>query len=122
MRTIHTQAVQRHLATIPNSSILNIPPPEIDKTETELQRKTRRLLAQLRANKSPFLLSYLNHIDPNNYPSPSCPLCRVAEHNTIHLSNCTHMPTDLNQDALWSNPAGAAALLDQWTVALSGAQ
>ena len=83
--TIHTQAVKRHLATIPNSSILNKPPPEIDKTDTEIQRQTRRLLAQLRANKSPFLLSYLNHINPNNRPTPSCPLCREAEPNTIHL-------------------------------------
>ena len=84
-KTIHTHAVQRHFATIPNSIILNRPPPEIDKTETELQRRTRRLLAQLQANKSPFLLSYLNHIDPNNYLTPSCPLCRVAEHSTKNL-------------------------------------
>ena len=121
-KTIHTHIVQRHLSTIPDNNIINRPPPEIDKSETELPRRTRRLLAQLRANKSPFLLSYLNHIDPNNNPSSSCPLCRVAEHNTTHLFNCPHIPTDLDPDSLWSNPAGAAALLDLWTVALAGAQ
>ena len=111
-KTIHTQAVRQHLTTIPDSRILNRPPPEKDKTETELPRQTQRLLAQLRANKSPFLLSYLNHIDPDNHPSSTCPLCRVAEHNTIHLFNCPHVPTDLDPASLWTNPAGAATLLD----------
>ena len=121
-KTIHTQAVQQHLLTIPNSSILNRPPPDIDKTEEELPRRTRRLLAQLRANKSPFLASYLHHIDPATHPSPNCPLCGVAEHNTVHLFDCPHLPTTLDPDSLWSNPAGAAALLDRWTVALAGDQ
>ena len=31
-------------------------------------------------------------------------------------------PTDLDPDALWLNPVEVAALLDQWTVALTGAQ
>ncbi|MEL6805403.1 MAG: hypothetical protein AAFO91_16665, partial [Bacteroidota bacterium] len=121
-KTIHTQIVQQHLLTIPDSSILNRPPPDIDKTETDLPRRTRRLLAQLRANKSPFLLSYLHHIDPTTHPSPTCPLCRVAEHNTVHLFNCPSIPTTLDPASLWSNPAEVAALLETWTVALTGAQ
>ena len=121
-KTIHTQAVSHHLATIPNNNILNRPPPEIDKTEIELPRQTRRLLAQLRANKSPFLRSYLHHIDPDNHPSPNCPLCRISEHNTSHLFDCIYVPTNLDPEALWSNPAGAAALLEAWTAALAGAQ
>ena len=121
-KTIHTHVVQNHIRTIPNNSIINRPPPEIDKSEEELPRKTRRQLAQLRANNSPILLSYLNHIDPITHPSPSCPLCRVAEHNTSHLFNCPNIPTDLDPESLWSNPAEVAILLDQWTAALTGAQ
>ena len=121
-KTIHTQAVRQHLQTIPDSTILNGPPPKIDDSEDRLPRQTQRRLAQLRANKSPFLLSYLHHIDPDNYPSPTCPLCRVAEHNTIHLFNCPHIPTDLDPASLWLNPAGVATLLDAWTAALTGTQ
>ena len=44
--------------------ILNRAPPEIDKSETELPRQTPRLQAQLHANKSPLLSSYLHNIDP----------------------------------------------------------
>ena len=121
-KTIHTEAVQRHLLTIPDSRILNRPPPDIDKSEDELPRETQRRLAQLRADKSPFLLSYLHRIDPTNNPSPNCPLCKVAEHNTVHLFNCPHLPTALDPDCLWSNLAEAAALLDRWTVALAGVQ
>ena len=121
-KIIHTQAVQQHLLTIPNNNILNRPPPDIDKTEDELPRRTQRLLAQLRANKSPFLLTYLHHIDPTNHPSPNCPLCEVAEHNTLHLFNCPHLPTTLDPDSLWSNPAAVVTLLDRWTAALTGGQ
>ena len=44
-KTIHSQAVQQLLLVIPDSSILNRPPPDIDKTKDELPRQTRRLLA-----------------------------------------------------------------------------
>ena len=121
-KTIHTQAVRQHLQTIPDSTILNGPPLKIDDSEDKLPRQTQRRLAQLRANKSPFLFSYLHHIDPDNYPSPTCPLCRVAEHNTVHLFNCPHIPTDLGPASLWLNPAGVATLLDAWTAALTGTQ
>ena len=121
-KTIHTQAVRQHLETIPDSTILNRPPPKVDDSEDKLPRQTQRMLAQLRANKSPFLLSYLNHIDPNNHPSSLCPLYRVAEHNTIHLFNCPHIPTDLDPGSLWLNPVGVATLLDAWTAALTGTQ
>ena len=70
--------------------------------------------------KSPFLFSYFHRIDPTNNLSPNCPLCKVAEHITVHLFNCPHLPTALDPDCLWSNLAEAAALLDRWTVALAG--
>ena len=73
-KTIHSQAVQQHLLTIPDSTILNRRPPTVNETELELPRQTQRQLAQLRANKTPLLRSYLPHIDPTSYPSPNCPL------------------------------------------------
>ena len=73
------QAVQQFMSTIPKSNILNRLPPEIDKTETELPRQTWRLLAQLRANKSPFLKTYLHHKDLITHPSPLCPLCKATQ-------------------------------------------
>ena len=91
----HTQAVQQHLLTIPDNSILNRPPPKIGKTVTELRREAQRLLAQLWPNKFPFPLFYLHHIDPTTHPSPSFPLCGMAEHNTIHLFNCPQLYTRL---------------------------
>ena len=121
-KTIHTHAVQQHLQSIPNNSLINRPPPDIDKSEEELPRETRRIMAQLRANKSPILASYLNRIDPTSNPSPSCPLCRMAEHNTAHLFNCPQIPTALDPESLWSNPAEVASLLDLWTAALTGVQ
>src|SRR6476661_6730543 len=49
----------------------------INKNKQSLLRKTRRTLAQLRTNKSPFLKSYLHKIDPQNHPSPLCPICNT---------------------------------------------
>ena len=36
----------------------------------------------------------------------------TAEHNTINLFNCPHIPIVLDLASLWFNSAGAAALLD----------
>ena len=94
----------------------------IDKNEDELPRQTQRRISEIRVEKSHFLLSYLHRIDPTNNPSPNYPLCKVAEHNTFHLFNCPRLPTALDPDCLWSSPPKAAALLDQWTAALSGVQ
>ena len=110
----HWEQIEVQLESL---GILNRPPPEIGKSETELPRKT-----QFRANKSHFLLSYLHHIDPNTNPSPTCPLCRMMEHNTVLLLSCSHIPTALNSASLWLNSAGEVALLDSWKVALAGAQ
>ena len=40
-------------------------------------QKPRRILAHLRSNKSPFIISYLKKISPSFHPSPSCPLCHT---------------------------------------------
>jgi hypothetical protein len=118
IKTIHTTLVQKYLdSKIPNK-IINSIAPKIDKSEESLPRKTRRTLAQLRDNKSPFLLSYKNKIDPIIYPSPLCPLCKMQTHDTTHLFNCPLIPTNLKPMDLWLNPVGAAALLAAWESAL----
>ena len=114
MKTIHTTIVQRHLRDRPNNKILDRPPPDIDKSEETLTRPTRRRLAQLRTNKSPLLRQYLHKIDPTNYPTEDCPLCRAGPHDTRHLFDCTEVPTDLTTLDLWTNPCRVAALLDTW--------
>ena len=57
-----------------------------------LPRLTRRTLAQLRTNKSPFLKSYLHKIDAKSHPYPLCILCNTHTHDTHHLFSCTYAP------------------------------
>ena len=113
MRDIHTTIVSQHLAARDNNKILRTHPPQVSSTEENLPRHTRRTLAQLRTNKSPFLLSYLHKIDASTHPSPLCPLCRTHEHTT-HLFSCPQIPTTLTALDLWRDPFGVAALLDDW--------
>ena len=78
----HTTAVDNYLKTIPKNQIINSRAPKVHPSEETLNRSQRRLLAQLRTNKSPFLLSYQHKIDPIAHPSPTCPLCLTQTHNT----------------------------------------
>ena len=80
MRHIHTSIVSRHLATRGNNKILRTPPPHTSSSEERLPRLSRRTLAQLRTNKSPFLKSYLHKVDAKSHPSPLCPLCNIHTH------------------------------------------
>ena len=118
MRHIHTSIVSRHLATRGNNNILRTPPPHISSSEERLLRLTRRTLAQLRTNKSPFLKSYLHKV--KTYPSPLCPLCNIHTHDTLHLFNCTHIRTTLSPLDLWTDPARVTALRARWTEKLAG--
>ena len=93
MRHIHTSIVSRHLGTRGNNKILRTPAPHISSSEERHSRLTRRTLAQLRTNKSPFLKSYLHKFDAKTHPSPLCPLCNINTHVTHHLFNCTHIVT-----------------------------
>ena len=120
MRHIHTSIVSRHLATRGNNKILRTPPPHTSSSEEILPRLTRRTLAQLRTNKSPFLKSYLHKADAKTHPSPICPLCNIHTHDTHHLFNCTHIRTTLSPLDLWTDPAGVTALLTRWTEKLAG--
>ena len=110
MRHIRTSIVSRHLATRGNNKILRTPPPH--------SSLTRRTLAQLRTNKSPFLKSYLHKVDAKSHPCLLCPICNTHTH---HLFNCTHIiRTTLSPLDLWTDPAGVTALLARWPEKLAG--
>ena len=109
----HIQNIATH-AQKPLQVILHTHTPQVSSTEENLPRHTRRTLAQLRTNKSPFLMSYLHKIDASTHPSPLCPLCRTHEHTTQHLFSCPQIPTTLSALDLWRDPSGVAALLDDW--------
>ena len=87
MRHIHTSIVSRHLAIRGNNKILGTPPPIISRSEEILSGLTRRTLAQLRPNKSPFLKSYLNKVDAKSDPPPLCPRCNNHTHTTHIISS-----------------------------------
>ena len=89
MRHLHTSIVSRHLATRGNNKILRTPPPHTSSSEEKLPRLTRRTLAQLRTNKSPFLISYLHKVDAKTHPSPLCPLCNIHHHHALSVTS-TH--------------------------------
>ena len=80
MRHIHTSIVSMHIATRDNNKILRTPPPHISSPEEILPRLTRRVHAQLRTNKSPFLKSYVHKVDAKSHPSSLCTLCNAHTH------------------------------------------
>ena len=114
MRHIHTSIVSRHLATRGNNKILRTPPPHIRSSEERLPRLTRRTLSQLRANKSPFLKSYLHKVDAKTHSSPLCPLCNIHTHDTHYIFNCTHIRTTMSPLDLRTYPTGVTALMAIW--------
>ena len=67
-------------------------PYDIHSLEQILPLHMRTKLAQIRANKSPFLQSYLYTNNPETYP-PLCPLCLSHTHDTNHLFNCSQVIT-----------------------------
>ena len=91
------------MQAIPHNKILNTTAPKISKTEQALPHYAKRLLAQLRTNKSPILHEYLHKITPETRPTPNCPLCHTQPHNTYSTSQGS---TDLGPKALWDNPGG----------------
>ena len=89
-------------------------------TETTLTKAQCRTLAQIRANKSPFLTSYLYKVDATtNHTTPFCPLYRIQEHDTTHLFTCTKLFTPMTAVDLWTNPVKVIYLLDTWRDRLS---
>src|SRR5579872_6026431 len=91
----HSLAVTNHECTILENKILEMQAPEMHHAEEALTRYHRRLLSQLRTNKSPFLLSYLHKINPSEHPSPLGPHCSDQTHDTIHLFQCIQIQKTL---------------------------
>ena len=87
MRHIHSSIVSRHLATRGNNKILHTPPPHISSSEEILPRLTRRTLAQLRTNKSPFLKSTYTKSMPNHIHHHYAP--SVTSTHTTHIISST---------------------------------
>jgi len=114
IKTNHTIAVQNYLTSLSPSKLTNQPYTDPHPSEETLPRSTRTLLSQLRINKSPFLLSYKHHCWPLQYPSPLCPLCNTANHDTLHLFTCHMVPTTLSVTDLWTSPCLVAELLETW--------
>ena len=114
---IHKSIVSQHLAARDNNKILRAHTPQVSSTEENLPRHTRRTLAQLRTNKSPFLLSYLHKIDASTqctHPITTLPpLSHSQTYYTTSLS-CPQIHTTLSALDLWRDPSGVAALLDDW--------
>jgi hypothetical protein len=114
MKQIHTHIVQTYLNNRTPNKIINIQAPKVNTTELQLNRFTRRTLAQLRTNKSPLLQHYKHKINPTTHTSPLCPLCMQHIHNTAHIFSCTHIPTNLTPLDLWHDPIASARLLAVW--------
>ena len=114
-------AVSECLKSYKPNLILAQPAPNIHLSEQSLPRETRRILAQLRAGKSPVITAYLHTIDPKSYPSPICPLCKSHDHTTQHLFSCSKINTTLKAQDLWDDPVAVAALLQKWEDVLGAA-
>jgi hypothetical protein len=117
----HTSIVQTYLHNLPPNKISQTSELTINNSEQSLPRATRVTLAQLRANKSPFLFSYKHLINPTEYPSPLCPLCKIENHDTPHLFKCPCLPTQLTPQDLWTDPEGVEGLLAAWLGRLGSA-
>ena len=118
MKHSHTKIVQTYLSNRQPNKILQATPPPVHPSEQQLDRPTRRTLAQIRSNHSPFLKEYLHKINPALYSSPLCPLCKSQPHNTAHIFSCTHIQTNLSPRSLWTEPLKCAALLKRWEQAV----
>ena len=109
VKELHTTCVRTATASYTHNKVLQAPAPAIDKSETELPRKTRALLAQLRSSYCSQLKSYSHRI--NNLVSDVCPDCGETPHDVHHLFACTSHPTDLAPLDLWEHPKEVATFL-----------
>ena len=118
LKVIHTAIVQSHLQTRTNNAVLNDTPPKINAQEQTLPCYTRRILAQLRANKCSRLMEYFHKISPDTHPTPMYPLCNAHTHNTNHRFTYQHIHTTLTPITLWEDPVGAADILSRLSAVL----
>ena len=110
IQLIHSRSVTNTILELGVNKVLNEQPPQIDKSEKRLPRKTRGILSQLRSGYSPQLNSYLARINPEH--QNICQKCNLPGHTTNHLFNCPTNPTNLDVRSLWTNPKEAAMFLE----------
>ena len=91
MRDIHTTIVSQHLAARDNNKILRTHLPQVSSTEENLPRHTRCTLAQLRTNKSPFLLSLSTQNRRLDTPITTMP---PLSHSRTYHTTSLQLPTD----------------------------
>ena len=95
LKHVHTTITSQYLSFRKNNKVSITTPHDIHLSKQALPRYMRTKLAQLRANKSPLLQSYLHTVNPETYMS-QCPLRLSHTHDTNHLFNCGQLPTQRN--------------------------
>ena len=111
IRSIHTDAVSRALASYGDNKVLSSRPPMVSPEERSLPRPHRVTLSRLRSGCSPALNSYLMAIQSPTTQSELCPSCRSEPHTTNHLFQCSAHPTPLSTVDLWERPVAAVDFL-----------
>lgn len=112
LKMIHDNAHRDNFENLPVNKVLNEIPPKVNfQEERLLTRSVRSTLSQLRSGYSSFLYSYLHRI--NSRPDNLCPDCKLAEHTTHHVFNCTRRLNrgNLTPIDLWYNPKMCAEFL-----------
>ena len=103
LKRIHDDAHTVCRNNYPVNKVLNTRPPPINVIdERTLNRQPRSKLAQLRSGYSPYLQTYLHRINASD--SPRCPDCKLEDHTTRHLFNCTVKRTNMTPIDLWNKP------------------
>lgn len=110
LKNLHTSAVRESINSFEVNSVLNTKPPEINPSESQLNRKARTKLAQLRSGHCSSLNEYRHRIDPTI--DNKCPDCEVSPHDVIHLFNCQRKQTNLKPEDMWNKPVEVAAFLN----------
>ena len=106
LQAIHTKAVNQAVTSQRRNVVLDDRPPLINISETELTRKERTTLAQLRSGHCRLLGSYKSRISKD----ASLDVCAdrgKTPHYVKYLFNCPAHPTTLTPSDLWNRPVDA---------------
>ena len=94
--------VSAYIQSQDNNTVLDELPQPKDKSGSNLLRRTRFLLSQLKYGYSSILNSYLSRIRED--VTDDCPDCQMHPHTTRHLFYCPSNPTPLTAPDLLHNP------------------
>ena len=109
MKSIHTVDVRSAINNYSTNPITANRPPPTDRSEQELPRRTRVILAQLRSGWCHITNHYMSRINPEI--QDICPNCGIPPYDVHQLFNCPRKPTTLEITSLWTNPREAAIFL-----------